>query len=76
VSVHIPILDVKTDHCITSYFIHIHGTDWSYDAKGKGAGNSAYTHTSGSTTVRKHRGHRLKEQGTRVEGTLHILASP
>lgn len=46
------------------------------DFKGKGAGDSTCMHTGGSTTVRKHRGHRLREQGTWVEGTVHILVSP
>lgn len=46
------------------------------DFKGKGAGDSTCMHTGGSTTVRKHRGHRWREQGTWVEGTVHILVSP
>lgn len=62
-SVPILILDMKTDLCITSYWIHIYVTDWSCDAglqRKRGRGSKCM-YTSGSTAFRKHRGHRWGE---------------
>lgn len=45
------------------------------DFKGKGAGGSKRMCTSGSTIIRKHRGHGGGSRG-QVERTLHVLVSP
>lgn len=62
-SVPILILDMRTDLCITPYWIHIYVTDWSYDAglqRERGRRFKAH--------VYKWQHHHKKAQGTQGEG--------
>lgn len=62
------ILDMKTDLCITSYWIHIYVTDWSYDAGLKRERGRRF-----KTHAYKWQHHCKKAQGTQVEGAGNKL---